>query len=79
MWALVQAWLLRNALAIAGWLAAAGAVIAVLGGARQSGRSAERIQIMKKTMEVQRAQLEAAGSRPRDRGDLARRMRDGTF
>jgi hypothetical protein len=79
MWALIQPWLIRNALALLGWLAAAGAVLAVLAGARQSGRNAERVQIMRKTVEVQHEQLEAASRRPRDRDELARRMRDGSF
>jgi hypothetical protein len=54
-------------------------VAAVLFGARQAGRNAERIERMRRTVEVQRDQLEAASRRPRDRGELARRMRDGTF
>ena len=40
MWLLLQGWLLRNILALLGWLAAAGAVAAVLFGARQAGRNA---------------------------------------
>ena len=79
MWLLVQGWLLRNVLALLGWLAAAGAVAVVLFGARQAGHTAERIETMRRTVEVQRDQLEAASRRPRDRGELARRMRDGTF
>jgi hypothetical protein len=79
MWALIQPWLIRNALALLGWLAAAGAVFAVLAGVRRSGRNAERIQVMRKAIEVQHEQLEAASRRPRDRGELSRRMRDGTF
>lgn len=79
MWTLIQPWLIRNALALLGWLAAAGAVIAVLAGARQTGRSAERVEIMRRTIEVQHEQLEVAASRPRDRSELANRMRDGTF
>jgi hypothetical protein len=79
MWALVQPWLLRNALSLLGWLAAVAAVAAVLLGARQAGRNAERVERMKKTIEVQRDQLEAAARRSRDRDELARRLRDGTF
>jgi hypothetical protein len=77
MWALIQPWLLRNALGLLGWLAAAAAVAAVLLGARQAGRNAERVERMKKTIEVRRDQLEAATRRPRDRDELARRLRDG--
>ncbi|NWG45248.1 MAG: hypothetical protein HXY25_01705 [Alphaproteobacteria bacterium] len=79
MWALIQPWLLRNALGLLGWLAAAAAVAAVLLGARQAGRNADRVERMKKTIEVRRDQLEAATRRPRDRDELARRLRDGTF
>jgi hypothetical protein len=79
MWLLLQGWLLRNVLGLLGLLAAATAVIAVLFGARQAGRNAERVERMRRTVEVQRDQLEAATRRPRDRGELARRMRDGTL
>ncbi len=79
MWALIQPWLIRNALTGLGWLAAAAAVAAVLLGARQAGRNAERVERMRKTIEVQHDQLEVAARRPRDRHELARRMRDGTF
>jgi hypothetical protein len=79
MWLLLQGWLLRNVLTLLGWLAAAAAAAAVLFGARQAGRTAERIENMRRTVEVQRDQLQAASRRPRDRGELARRMRDGTF
>jgi hypothetical protein len=41
MW-LLLGWLLRNVLTLLGWLAAAAAVAAVLFGARQAGRTAER-------------------------------------
>jgi hypothetical protein len=79
MWLLLQGWLLRNALELLGWLAAATAVVAVLFGARQAGRTAELIETMRRTVEVQRDQLEAASRRPRDCNELARRMRNGTF
>jgi len=79
MWLVLQGWLLRNVLTFVGWLGAAAAVAAVLCGARQAGRNAERIENMRRTVEVQRDQLEAASRRPRDRGELARRMRGGTF
>jgi hypothetical protein len=45
----------------------------------QAGRNAERVENMRPAIEVQRDQLEAASRRPRDRGELASRMRDGTF
>ena len=67
------------ALRLAGFAAILGAVGAVLFGARQAGRNAERIARMRKTLEIQREQLEAATRRPRDRSELLERMRDGTF
>ena len=79
MWLLVQGWLLRNVFSLVGWFGAAAGVAAVLFGARQAGRNAERIENMRPTVEVQRDQLEAAIRRPRDRSELAHRMRDGSF
>ncbi len=79
MWAIIQGWFARNVLSLLGYAAAAAAVAAVLFGARQAGRNVERVDRMRKTIEVQRDQLEAATRRPRDRDDLTRRMRDGTF
>ena len=76
---LLQGWLLRNVLTLLGWLAATAAVPAVLFGAREAGRNAERVEHMRRTVGVQRDQLEAASRRPRDRGELARRMRDGAY
>lgn len=43
------------------------------------GRLAERIETREKASEVQRRMLEAAARRPRDRGELAQRLRDGRF
>ena len=79
MIALVGRLLAPYALKLAGLFAIIGAVAAILLGARQSGRNAERVERMRKTIEVQREQLDAASRRPRDRDDLARRMRDGSF
>ena len=67
------------ALKLAGIFAIIGAVAAVLFGARQAGRNAERVERMRKTIEVQHDQLDAASRRPRDRDELAGRMRDGSF
>ena len=67
------------ALKLAGIFAILGAVAAVLLGARQAGRNAERVERVRRTIEVQREQLDAASRRPRDRDELARRMRDGSF
>ena len=43
------------------------------------GRLAERLEASEKTNDVQREMLEAAARRPRDRGELAGRLRDGRF
>jgi hypothetical protein len=71
--------LVPYALKLAGLFAIIGAVVAILFGARQTGRNAERVERMRRTIEVQREQLDAASRRPRDRDELARRMRDGSF
>jgi hypothetical protein len=71
--------LVASQCAHAPWLAAAAAVAAVLFGARQAGRNAERVENMRRTIDVQHDQLKAASRRPRDRNELARRMRDGFF
>ena len=67
------------ALKLAGIFAIIGAVAAILLGARKAGRNAVRVERMRRTIEVQREQLDAASRRPRDRDELARRMRDGSF
>jgi hypothetical protein len=77
--AIIGAALAPHALRIAGWLVMLGAVVAVLLGSRQAGGNAERIARMRRTIEVQRDQLDAASRRPRDRDQLRRRLRDGTF
>ena len=76
---LIEQFLAPFALRLAGVAAVIGAILAVLLGARQAGRNAERIARMRKTLEIQREQLEAATRRPRDRSELLERMRDGTF
>lgn len=43
------------------------------------GRLAERLETKEKANEIQRRMLEAAARRPRDRNDLADRLRDGEF
>ena len=45
----------------------------------RAGRLAERLETMEKANDVQRRMLEAAARRPRDRDELAERMRDGRF
>ena len=79
MIAIVGRLLAPYALKLAGLFAIIGAVAAVLLGARQAGRNAERVERMNRTIEVQRDQLDAAARRPRDRDELTVRMRDGSF
>jgi hypothetical protein len=45
----------------------------------QVGRLAERLETTEKVNDVQRQMLEAAARRPRDRNELAQRLRDGSF
>lgn len=44
-----------------------------------AGRMAERLEATEKANDVQRRMLDAAARRPRDRNDLADRLRDGRF
>ena len=43
----------------------------------RAGRLAERLETTEKANDVQRRMLEAAARRPRDRGELADRLRHG--
>ncbi|WP_417718329.1 hypothetical protein [Salipiger sp.] len=45
----------------------------------RAGRLVERLGTLEKTNDVQRQMLEAAARRPRDRDELAERLRDGRF
>lgn len=45
----------------------------------RAGRLAERLATAEKANDVQRQMLEAAARRPRDRDELAKRLRDGRF
>ncbi len=45
----------------------------------RAGRMAQRLDTMEKANDVQRRMLDAAARRPRDRGELAQRLRDGQF
>lgn len=44
----------------------------------RAGRLAERLEGREKANDVQRRMLEAAARRPRDRNELAQRLRDGS-
>ncbi|MDX1820056.1 MAG: hypothetical protein R3197_04090 [Paracoccaceae bacterium] len=45
----------------------------------RAGRLADRLKTTEKANDVQRRMLEAASRRPRDRDELAERLRDGRF
>lgn len=79
MWALITGWFSSNAIKLIGWGAAALSVAAILLGARQSGRTAERYDQLKKIVEIKDAQLRATLSAPRNRAELVDRLRDGEF
>ena len=72
-----------TALTAARWGAVALAVLLFLLALRRSaekaGRLAERLDQMEKSNDAQRRMLVAVADRPRDRRELARRMRDGRF
>jgi hypothetical protein len=59
------------------------AVLLLLLACRRSGerlgRALERLEASEKSNDVQREMLEAAARRPRDRGELAERLREGRF
>jgi len=79
MWTILISWLSSNLIKIIGWGTAALSVSAILFGARQSGRTAERYDQLKKITEIKDAQLRAALDAPRTRADLVDRLRDGKF
>lgn len=79
MRSLLTNWLAGNLLRLLGWGAAAVSVLAVLLGARQAGRSAERADQLKKIVEVKDAQLRATLDAPRTRPELVDRLRRGEF
>jgi hypothetical protein len=45
----------------------------------RTGRLAERLENREKVNEIQRRMLEVAARRPRNRDELAQRLRDGQF
>lgn len=79
MWTLFTGWLSSNALRLIGWGAIAASVTAILLGARQTGRNAERYDQLKKIVEIKDAQLRATLDAPHTRTELVDRLRDGKF
>ena len=59
------------------------AVVLLLLACRRSGerlgRVLEQRETLERSIDVQRKMLEAAARRPRDRGELAERLREGRF
>ncbi len=54
-------------------------LLALRSSGERAGRLAERLETSERTNDVQRQMLEAAAHRPRDRNELAERLRDGRF
>lgn len=73
----------RWARRLAIWIALIGAVLLFLLNLRRAGetagRHAERLKQMERQNDMQRRMLEASSTRPRNRDDLADRLRDGRF
>ena len=71
----------RFALVFGKWVVIALAISLFLLSLRRSGeragRLAERLEDQEKAYEIQRQMLDAASRRPRDRNELAQRLRDG--
>ncbi|MCT4334309.1 hypothetical protein MU516_15695 [Paracoccus sp. YLB-12] len=76
---LASRWARRLAIGIA----LIGAVLLFLVNLRRAGetagRHAERLNQMERQNDIQRRMLEASSTRPRNRDDLADRLRDGRF
>lgn len=79
MWALFTGWLSSNAMKLIGYATAALSVSAILLGAREAGRTAERYDQLQKSIEVKNAQLKATLTAPRSRDELVNSLRDGKF
>ena len=76
---IVKRWLLSNLARLLGCGAAAFSVVAVLFGARQAGRKAERVEQLKKALEIRNEQLRAAVEAPRSRDDLIKWLQQRKF
>ncbi|MDD3182662.1 MAG: hypothetical protein PHD48_07670 [Alphaproteobacteria bacterium] len=79
MWTIITNWFSSNMMRLICWGAIAASVTAILLGASQSGRTAERYDQLKKIVEVKDAQLHATMDAPRTRDDLVKRLQDGKF
>lgn len=79
MWTIIKTWASGNFLRIVSWGVAALTVATVLFGARQAGRHAERVDQLKKSLEIKDAQLRTTMDAPRNRRELVDRLRGGKF
>jgi hypothetical protein len=79
MWIIIKSWLSSNIIRLAGWGVAALSVVTVLFGSRQAGRNAERVDQLKKIVEIKDAQLRATLDVPRNRNELIDVLRRGKF
>lgn len=67
------------------WRAIGGGLVALIGKALtalfvfKAGVDHAERRNAEGAVEIQRRQMDVAADRPRDRGDLGRRLRDGTF
>ncbi len=78
-WLLSLACVRRFGLWIGAVVAALAAVVAIRRSGERAGRLEERLNQQKEIADAERRMLDASHDRPRDRDDLARRMRDGSF
>ncbi len=76
---IIKSWLTVHLLRLIGWGAAGLSVLAILLGARQAGRNAERKDQLQRIIKVKDAQLRATLDAPRTRGELINQLRKGQF
>lgn len=79
MWGIVAGWLSTHALRLVSCGVVALSVLAILFGARQAGRNAERVDQLRKIVEIKDAQLHATLDAPRNRSELVDRLRNSKF
>ncbi|TCT02357.1 hypothetical protein EDC22_1274 [Tepidamorphus gemmatus] len=78
-WLLSLPWVRRLGLWIGAVVAAVAAIAAIRRSGERAGRLEERLNQQKEIADAERRMLDASRDRPRDRDDLARRLRDGSF
>jgi hypothetical protein len=78
-WLFSLPWMRRLGLWVGAVVAAVAAIAAIRRSGERAGRLEERLNQQKEIADAERRMLDASRDRPRDRDDLARRMRDGSF